>query len=98
MYSPYNLVEDCPECGQKDELNKWGGARMSSTEWGHSYSCCSEKCGIAFATNPKRFELELEALDLKKQYTEREIANIKENLMMSIRLRKIAGDSDELAQ
>lgn len=43
---------DCPNCGQKDEGNKLG-ARMSSTTWGHNYSCCSDACGRRLA---KRLE------------------------------------------
>ena len=44
----YHMAHDCPNCGCKDELNKWGGARMHSSVWVHSFSCCSDECGIAF--------------------------------------------------
>ncbi len=45
----YWMAHDCPNCGAKDEYDQWGGARMSSTSWGHDFSCCSDECGIAFA-------------------------------------------------
>lgn len=62
-HSQYYLAEDCPNCGQQDGPGQWRGARVSSTSWGHGYACCSEQCGVAFATNPKRFEMELERID-----------------------------------
>ena len=37
----------CPNCGKPDS------ARMGSTEWGHGYSCCSDRCGKRLA---KRIE------------------------------------------
>ena len=45
----YLLTHDCPQCGTKDAPYEWGGARMSSTAWGHDFTCCSEECGQAFA-------------------------------------------------
>jgi Zn ribbon nucleic-acid-binding protein len=56
MRREYFMAEDCPQCGQKDEPDRWLGARMGSTMWGHNYSCCSDKCGHAYLTNPKRIE------------------------------------------
>jgi len=35
----YIRADDCPVCGKED------GARCGSTEWGHSVSVCSRKCG-----------------------------------------------------
>lgn len=53
-YRRYWLAHDCPNCGAKDQRydyynGSWGGARMGSTAWGHSFSCCSDKCGHEFA-------------------------------------------------
>jgi hypothetical protein len=45
----YYLTHDCPHCGAKDAPDEWGGARMSSSAWGHSFSCCSDDCGFALA-------------------------------------------------
>lgn len=45
----YWMAHDCPNCGAKDEWGRWGGARMSSTEWMHDFSCCCDECGKAFA-------------------------------------------------
>lgn len=45
----YYLTHDCPHCGAKDAPDEWGGARMSSSAWGHSFSCCSDECGFALA-------------------------------------------------
>lgn len=65
----YWMAADCPNCGEKDEPHAWKGARMSSTAWGHNYSCCSEKCGREFLNSKKhkameksRVELQIEAL------------------------------------
>ena len=63
MKDPYWMAADCPNCGEKDAPGQWKGARMGSTAWGHSYSCCSDACGIAFATSPKRYQMEIAALD-----------------------------------
>lgn len=52
----YWITHDCPNCGAQDEPNKWGGARMWSTAWGHGFSCCSEACGTAFALIVKEKE------------------------------------------
>lgn len=58
----YWLASDCPECGERDEVGAWKGARMSSTAWGHNYSCCSNTCGYAYLKNPKRLERDKAAL------------------------------------
>ena len=58
MNQPYYFAEDCPVCGEKDELEKYKGARRGNTSWGHSYSCCSDKCGKAFLNSPQHKELE----------------------------------------
>lgn len=61
-YKHYWMADDCPHCGQKDEVDKWKGARMGSTSWGHDYMCCSEACGVAFKSNPKRLEMDREKI------------------------------------
>lgn len=43
----------CPNCGKPD------GARSGSSRWGHDYACCSDACGVAFASSSKRAQLEL---------------------------------------
>lgn len=58
MNEPYQFVDDCPMCGQKDEENLYKGARVGSSDWGHSYLCCSEKCGRAFLNSPQHKKLE----------------------------------------
>ncbi len=55
----YHFVEDCPNCGEKDELNQWKGARMHSSSWGHPYACCSDACGVALKKSRKLKELTL---------------------------------------
>lgn len=47
-FSNYNYADDCPVCGEKDELEKYQGARMGSTAWGHAIQCCSRKCGLRY--------------------------------------------------
>lgn len=49
QFRQYYMAHECPQCGQKDEPWEWRGARMSSTEWQHDFSCCSDECGKAFA-------------------------------------------------
>ncbi len=44
----------CPMCGKPD------GARMSATEWGHDYACCSNSCGFDFKDSYKQLKLEVE--------------------------------------
>lgn len=63
MRDKYWLAEDCPYCGQKDSEGAWKGARMGSTRWGHSYSCCSEECGQAFLNSEQHIKLEIEKID-----------------------------------
>lgn len=38
-YSREIILNDCPNCGSK------AGAFMGSRAWGHSITCCSDKCG-----------------------------------------------------
>lgn len=52
----YYMAHECPNCGTKDAEGEWGGARMSSTSWKHDFSCCSEKCGLAFARRHEALE------------------------------------------
>jgi hypothetical protein len=54
----YHFADDCPNCGEKDALNAWKGARMGSTAWGHDYMCCSEKCGMEFFGSRRYAEME----------------------------------------
>lgn len=42
----------CPECGKPES------ATMGSNTWGHEFHCCSDECGLAFASNLKRYEVE----------------------------------------
>ena len=53
MNKLYILADDCPNCGEKDEPHLWKGARMGSTSWGHSFLCCSDKCGYEFLNSPE---------------------------------------------
>lgn len=61
----YYMADDCPNCGQQDKEWEWKGARMGSTTWGHDYMCCSETCGVAFATSPVRREMERKSIQLR---------------------------------
>lgn len=56
MKNPYIMTHECPQCGDKDEPHAWGGARMSSTTWGHEFSCCSDECGKEFAKRHSMLE------------------------------------------
>ncbi|WP_186145985.1 hypothetical protein [Burkholderia gladioli] len=56
MRKPYLMTHDCPHCGEKDEPDAWMGARMSSSEWGHDFCCCSDACGRAFAEKHRELE------------------------------------------
>lgn len=76
-YKQYEMVEDCPQCGQKDEPHKWKGARMGSTSWGHDYMCCSDACGIAFKTNPKRLEMDREKIKFQIAALQYKLRNLK---------------------
>lgn len=53
MRMPYIMAHDCPECGCKDGIDEWGGARMSCSSWEHDFMCCSDECGKAFARKHK---------------------------------------------
>ena len=72
----YYMAADCPVCGEKDEPWKWKGARMGSTQWGHDYNCCSEKCGKAFLNSPKHKELERERIQFKIDLLQEKLKNI----------------------
>lgn len=48
-FRQYLLAHDCPQCGAKDAQDAWGGARMTSSTWGHSFACCSDECGLKLA-------------------------------------------------
>lgn len=76
-YKQYWMDNDCPQCGQKDELNKWKGARMGSTSWGHDYMCCSDACGIEFKTNPKRLEMDKSKIKNQIKALEYQLKNLK---------------------
>ena len=53
------LLPPCANCGLEH------GGHMTSTSWGHSYSCCSDKCGFGLKSNRRFTELQLR--DLKIQ-------------------------------
>ena len=76
-YKQYWMAEDCPNCGQKDELDKWKGARMGSTSWGHDYMCCSDACGTAFKTNPKRLKMDRAKIKSQIKALEYQLKNLK---------------------
>jgi len=75
-FNQYNWAEDCPVCGQKDELDKYRGARQGKTSYGHSISVCSDKCGKRYriwlnlgkATKISEFDYE-EAMDASNSKT-----------------------------
>lgn len=48
MNPAHRVADPCPQCGKPDS------ARIGSSAWGHSYSCCSDECGIAFRDSPER--------------------------------------------
>jgi len=73
----YHLADDCPQCGQKDEPHMWKGARMGSTSWGHDYMCCSEACGVAFKSNPKRLEMDREKIKIEIRNLQYKLRNLK---------------------
>lgn len=76
-YKHYRMADDCPHCGQKDEQDKWKGARMGSTSWGHDYMCCSDGCGVAFKTNPKRLEMDRAEIKSQIEALEYKLKNLK---------------------
>ena len=39
----YRMADPCANCGRED------AGRMVSSEWGHSYPCCSDACGKRLA-------------------------------------------------
>jgi len=73
---PYWMVQDCPNCGQKDEEGKYLGARMSSTEWGHNYSCCSEKCGREFLNSENHKALERQRIHIRIDLLKAELKSL----------------------
>jgi len=58
MREQYWMAGDCPNCGEKDVMWAYKGARMGSSEWGHNYTCCSDKCGREFLNSAKHKALE----------------------------------------
>lgn len=58
----YWMAPDCPNCGQKDEPHTNKGARMGCSDWGHNYSCCSDKCGREFLNSEKHRAMERDRL------------------------------------
>ena len=65
--------EDCPNCGAKE------GATMSSSEWGHNISCCSDKCGLElFKKLNKNIKTKKFKKKLKKYYAfQNELYNLR---------------------
>jgi len=55
----------------------WKGARMGSTSWGHDYMCCSEACGVAFKSNPKRLEMDREKIKIEIRNLQYKLRNLK---------------------
>lgn len=68
-------VLKCPQCGER-------GAFMGSTIWGHGYQCCSDKCGMAFKTNPKRVQLDIESLREEQAMLRHSMRHLKAELKM----------------
>ncbi len=77
---PYYMAEPCPQCGQEDVEGKWLGARMGATAWGHSFSCCSEKCGLAYRDSRKRFERERAIARQRRAAVDAEIERLSEKI------------------
>lgn len=76
---PYWMAEDCPNCGQKDAVNQWKGARTSGGKGvAHKFSCCSTACLIAFNDSPKRYERERQAALRVREAINVEIARLDE--------------------
>lgn len=90
MKDQYWMAEDCPQCGEKDEEWKWKGARTGSTDWGHKYSCCSEKCGLAYRDNPKRHQRDVAILLRQRDALNRAI---RESRRAEKRLRGVDGSA-----
>jgi hypothetical protein len=72
-YKIYNFAEDCPNCGQKDSYESYKGARMVSTEWGHRYMCCSDKCGKEFLNSPTHKMMEIDRIKREIKILEDEL-------------------------
>ena len=53
---------------------------MSSSSWGHDYPCCSDKCGVEFATSRKRIERDLQSARDRQRSVNREVAALREEL------------------
>jgi hypothetical protein len=65
MYSEeYCWAPDCANCGQEDKLGEYKGGRMTSTEWGHNYPCCSSACGKRLAVRIKNGMVDLSNFDM----------------------------------
>jgi hypothetical protein len=53
MNPVHQIADPCPNCGKPD------AARMGSSAWLHSYSCCSELCGRAFYESAEHIRREI---------------------------------------
>lgn len=75
-FEPYRLANDCPNCGQKDAEDAWKGARIGSSEWGHYYLCCSDKCGHEFFHSQKHKELEMQKIKQQIEMLQRQLKEV----------------------
>jgi hypothetical protein len=64
----------CPMCGKPDS------ARMGNTQWGHTWSCCSDTCGRAFEVSSQRWAKELEVAEYKLALLREDVTRFKELL------------------
>ena len=80
MNEHYWMAADCPNCGEKDEMWQYKGARQSNSDWGHPYSCCSDKCGREFATSIKRKQMELESTKLELAQLKSRVARLEKEI------------------
>ena len=71
----YYKNDDCPNCGQKDEMWANKGASMGSTTWGHDFLCCSEHCGREFLNSPKHKQLMRERIKAQIEILERQLSH-----------------------
>jgi hypothetical protein len=83
MFREFDRVrEDCPVCGKKE------GATQGATSWGHSYSCCSDECGM-------ELKKRLDILHNSKEYkTIKKIVEDNKNKLDSMELKVTKGQEN----
>lgn len=81
----YSMAPDCPVCGLKDREGEWLGARMSSSRWGHSFPCCSDKCGMAFKESSARYAAELQAVEYQISGLKQRASELRSKLLTAQR-------------